>query len=85
MVERLISLETEDRDLDELILQSYPGRLFEKNRRLSYVGGKRYFCYYGLDAEMFGLFAAKNHKVDGFKIHQFLGYPCYDKKGISLN
>jgi hypothetical protein len=46
---------------------------------------KKDFGYFGLDAEMFGLFAAQNRLVEGFRTHQFLGYPSVHERGVSLN
>lgn len=83
----LVTVETPDRDFDELILQEYPGRIFEKNRKVRTLGNKKSYCYYGLSRKEFEDFVSSKPDIFSYKFHKFIGYPNeIDKmKGVSLN
>ena len=85
--EDLVTVETPDRDFDELILQEYPGRIFEKNRKVRVTGNKKSYCYYGLKRKEFEEFVSSKPDVFSYKFHRFIGYPSEtDKmKGVSMN
>jgi hypothetical protein len=82
-----ISIETPDIDFDELMLQEYPGRIFEKNRKVRKRGDSKLFCYYGLKQNEFNEFISKYKGKFAYKTHQFLGFPneIDAMKGVSIN
>jgi hypothetical protein len=82
-----MDIETEDRNMDELMLQEYPGRIFEKNRKVRLKGTKRIYCYFGLQRDKFEEFVSKYKGRFSYKIHKFLGFPSESDKmeGVSLN
>jgi hypothetical protein len=85
----LIDVETSDRDFDELMIQEYPGQLFEKNRMIRYAQGKKVYCFYGLDKRDFDRFLQeqeKSKKLD-YKTRRFLGFPneSCELEGLSMN
>jgi hypothetical protein len=83
----LVSIETPDRDLDELMLQEYPGRIFEKNRKVRTIGNKKSYCYYGIEKREFEKFISSKPDIFSYRFHKFIGYPSEtDKmKGVSMN
>ena len=85
--EDLIDVETINRDFDELMLQEYPGKLFEQNRRIKRKGDKRFFCYIGLEKRQFEEFASRYKGKFAYKTRQFLGFPSESDKmeGVSMN
>ena len=85
--QELISLQTRDRNFDELLLQEYPGKIFQRNRMVVKDGKKRNYHYFGLEKNTFQKFIASQPDIYEYQVKPFLGCPeeVDGLRGVNLN
>jgi N-acetylneuraminic acid mutarotase len=75
MDKQLVTIETESRDLEDIMLKEYPGKIFERNHVVSTISGKKVYSFLGLDKKEFENFISGYPDIYSYTISRFLGFP----------